>query len=208
MVRQRVRLRFRKEEDLRLIGHRDLVRTLERLFRRAELRLSMSEGFHPKPRMSFPSALAVGIAGTDEVMELELVEMASSGDLLAALAPHAVPGLSFTAAEILPPAAKKAQVDRVAFELPVPAERCARAAERIAELRARSSWPLERPGRAPLDLLEFLEELALAEGVLRMRLRVTGQENVRPREVLEALDLADLEEQGSCLTRTAVELRT
>ena len=32
-------------------------------------RESMSEGFHPKARMSFPSALALGIQGADEVME-------------------------------------------------------------------------------------------------------------------------------------------
>ena len=72
MVRLRVRIRFSKQGDLRLIGHRDLMRCLERLFRRAGLALSFSEGFHPKPRMTFPLALAVGIEGLDEVMELEL----------------------------------------------------------------------------------------------------------------------------------------
>ena len=45
------------------------MRCLERLFRRAGLALSFSEGFHPKPRMTFPLALAVGIEGVDEVME-------------------------------------------------------------------------------------------------------------------------------------------
>jgi hypothetical protein len=74
MVRLRVRVRFSKQGDLRLIGHRDLMRCFERLFRRAGLRLRFSEGFHPKPRMTFPLALAVGIEGTDEVMELELAE--------------------------------------------------------------------------------------------------------------------------------------
>ncbi len=59
---------------MRLIGHRDLARAIERTFRRAGLRLGMSQGFHPKPRMSFPSALAVGIAGVDEVMEVEWAE--------------------------------------------------------------------------------------------------------------------------------------
>ena len=34
-VRQRVRIRFCKQGDLRLMGHRDLARLLERLFRRA-----------------------------------------------------------------------------------------------------------------------------------------------------------------------------
>ena len=63
MVRQRMRIRFTKQGDLRWLSHRDLMRTWERLFRRAGVPLGMTEGFHPKPRMNFPSALAVGIAG-------------------------------------------------------------------------------------------------------------------------------------------------
>ena len=73
-IRQRVRIHFQKVGDLRWISHRDLVRVFERIFRRAGLKLSMSEGFHPKARMSFPSALALGIAGQDEVMDVELAE--------------------------------------------------------------------------------------------------------------------------------------
>ena len=92
MVRQRVRMRFCKQGDLRLIGHRDLMRCLERLFRRAGLPLAMSQGFHPKPRMTFPSALALGIEGVDEVLELELTESPPAEELLQRLTPHAPPG--------------------------------------------------------------------------------------------------------------------
>ena len=42
------------------------------IFRRAGVAMGFSRGFHPKPRMTFPSALAVGIEGLDEVMEVEL----------------------------------------------------------------------------------------------------------------------------------------
>src|SRR5687768_4212376 len=93
MIRQRVRIRFRKEGDLRWISHRDLARAFERLFRRMGLRLSMSEGFHPKARMTFPSALALGIAAHDEVMELELAEPADAADLAARFTALAPPGL-------------------------------------------------------------------------------------------------------------------
>ena len=107
MVRQRLRIRFRKQGNLRLIGHRDLVRSLERLFRRAGLRLAMSEGFHPKPRMSFPSALALGIEGLDEVMELQLAEPCTAEELLERLESHEIPGLSFRSVEVLSPQSPK-----------------------------------------------------------------------------------------------------
>ena len=93
MERHRIRIRFRKEDDLRLISHRDLVRTWERLLRRAGLRLSMTEGFHPKPRMNFPSALALGIAGHDELLELELAEPLSADELRGRLVGQLPPGM-------------------------------------------------------------------------------------------------------------------
>ncbi len=72
MVRRRVRIRFSKSGMLRYLGHRDFVRAIERLLRRAGVVPAMTEGFHPKPKMSFPLALAVGIEGWDEILELEL----------------------------------------------------------------------------------------------------------------------------------------
>jgi radical SAM-linked protein len=208
-IRQRVRIRFRKEHDLRLISHLDLLRTLERLFRRAELPLGMSEGFHPKPRMSFPSALAVGIAGTDEVMELELSEERSAEEILAVLMPHLPPGLAINSLEVMPQGSKKAQVRFVQFELPLPSERREAAAQRIEQLWAEETHVVQREeGRGPVDVRSYVDRLELADDRLRMRLRVTGEGAARPREVLEALGLDDLESQGFYLSRTAVELET
>jgi len=204
---QRVRIRFCKQGDLRLIGHRDLARCFERWFRRAELKLRMSEGFHPKPRISFPSALAVGIAGIDEVLELELSEPCTADELQLRLARCAPPGLSIHAIEPLPPGAPKARVESVRYEVPIAAPYCAGLADRIAELRRCTSWPIHRPNRpSPVDLREWLQELTLHEGVLRMRLRVGDQASAGPRDVLAALGLGNLEQDGIVLTRTAVEL--
>jgi radical SAM-linked protein len=207
MVRLRVRIRFSKQENLRLIGHRDLMRCLERVFRRAGLKLSFSEGFHPKPRMTFPLALAVGIEGVDEVMEVELAESCTAEELLRRLPPHAPPGLVFRAIEVLPDGGKKAQVESASYEVPIPAPCRAGLRERIERLLAAASWPIERTrGRAPIDLRPLLLELALDEGVLAMRLHVDRHGSVGPREVLAALGLDGLEEQGVRLCRTAVEV--
>jgi radical SAM-linked protein len=209
MIRQRIRIRFRKEGDLRLISHRDLVRTLERAFRRAELPLSMSEGFHPKPRMSFPSALAVGIAGTDEVMELELSQQRTAEEVLAALTPHLPPGLAINTAAVLAEGTRKAQVRFVLFEIPVPAELRGEAARRIELLLSKSEHIVQREeGRGPVDVRSYVDRLELVDDRLRMRLRVTGEGAARPREVLEALGLDELESQGVYLSRTRVELES
>ncbi len=121
MVRQRVRIRFRKQGDLRLVGHRDLMRCLERLFRRAGLALRISEGFHPKPRMSFPSALAVGIEGIDEVMEVELAEDYTADDLRQRLAPNRRRASLSAQLRFCPTAAAKARVRSASYQAPIPA---------------------------------------------------------------------------------------
>jgi radical SAM-linked protein len=207
MVRLRVRIRFSKQGDLRLIGHRDLMRCLERVFRRAGLSLSLSQGFHPKARMTFPLALAVGIEGVDEVMEVELGESYTAEELRQRMAPQCPPGLVFRSIDILPPQAKKAQVRSVAYEAPIPGPSRTGLRERIERLLAASTWPIERPqGRKAIDLRPLVLELGLEEGVLRMRLRVDGQGSVGPREVLAALELGALEAEGVRLCRTAVEV--
>jgi radical SAM-linked protein len=201
-------MRFCKQGDLRLIGHRDLMRCLERVFRRAGLPLAMSQGFHPKPRMTFPSALAVGIEGQDEVLELGLSESSAAEELLQRLAAHAPPGLRLTSAEALPEGAKKAQARSFSYQVPVPPGRRVGLAEKVERLMAGSCCPVRRAHhRTTVDLRPLLEELSLKEGVLRMRLRTDRGATAGPRDVLSVLDQSDLELQGVHLTRTAVEIQ-
>ena len=56
------------------------------------------------------------------------------------------------------------------------------------------------------DLEEFETGLEFDGEVLRMRLQVTRTAGARPRDVLEALDLSDLVDEGSILVRTQVQL--
>jgi radical SAM-linked protein len=209
MVRQRARIRFSKQGDLRLIGHRDLVRSMERLFRRAGLRLGMSQGFHPKPRMSFPSALAVGIEGLDEVMELELAQPYTAKELLARLAAHTLPGLVFRSVQVLSPESRKARLRAAWYRLPIPVPRRAATAERAERLMAMASCPVRRAAKGTqIDLRRCLEALTLQDGLLTMRLSLGGGPNAGPRDVLRALELDDLEQEGICLRRTTVELQS
>jgi radical SAM-linked protein len=207
MVRLRVRIRFAKQGDLRLIGHRDLMRCLERLMRRANLPLGRSQGFHPKPRLTFPLALAVGIEGIDEVMELELAETLPGEEILQRLRAQAPAGLTFHSVAVLPEGCPKVRVRSASYEAPIPPACRAGLRERIEHLLAAATWPVARPRHPrPIDLRPLLLQLALGEEALAMRLRIDQQGSVGPREVLNALGLADLEQRGVRLRRSSVEV--
>ena len=207
MIRLRVRIRFCKEGDLRWISHRDLMRTFERLFRRAGCVLAMSQGYHPHPRMSFPLALSVGIRGAEEVMEVQLAEQVDSADLVRRLAAHAPPGLLFTGASVLQDGQPKARVEYVQYEIPVPSDRHAPLSNAIEQLMSKPSYPVERAGhKGPLDLLANLQELRLTDGRLRMRMQIIATRSAGPRDLLQALGMSDLEGEGHTLVRTAVEI--
>ncbi len=182
------------------------MRCLERLFRRAGLPLAFSEGFHPKPRMTFPSALALGIEGADEVMELELTEPIAAEALADRLTAHAPPGLAIRDVQPLAPGNKKAQVRRADYVAAVPPPLTAGLEERIGQLLTASTWPVARPNRSAVDVRAGLEELTLRGGALHMRLRCGPEGGAGPREVLAALGLADAEARGLRLVRTAVEV--
>lgn len=207
MTRYRVRVRFRKQGDLRWISHRDLARVFERTFRRAALPLSMSEGFHPKPRISFPSALALGIEGTDEVMEFELSEILAAEMLLQRIAEQAPPGLEIICVKAIEPGNGKAKLHRVTYEMAVPAERQETVEERIRQITEQANCPIQREGRVePIDLKATLDKLEFCGGVVRFRLFADRAGSVRPREVLQAIGVDSLEQEGYCLKRSRVEI--
>jgi radical SAM-linked protein len=207
MTRYRIRMRFRKQGDLRMISHRDLARAFERWLRRAGLPLRRSEGFHPKARMSFPSALALGIAAVDEVMEFELCEPLAVEQIRARLDAQAPPGLEIADLRPLDPGEGKARIERLTYEIGIPRTRQTRLEERIEYLRQQPSCPLPRDGSdEPVDVKAGMDHLELRHDRLRFRLFADRPGSVRPREVLAALGIADLETAGYYLTRTSVEL--
>ncbi|MDR1487232.1 MAG: TIGR03960 family B12-binding radical SAM protein [Deltaproteobacteria bacterium] len=77
-VETRYLARFSKQGRLALLGHLELVELFKRAFRRAQLDLVMSQGFHPQPKLSFLTALPVGVESLDECLLFSLPFSAES----------------------------------------------------------------------------------------------------------------------------------
>ncbi|MCX7796538.1 MAG: TIGR03936 family radical SAM-associated protein [bacterium] len=67
-----VRIEYRKFGPLVFISHLDLIRCWERIVRRADIGVSFTEGFHPRPRFSFSPPLPVGFEGERELLDIKL----------------------------------------------------------------------------------------------------------------------------------------
>ncbi len=70
----RLRIRFTKLGKVRFTSHRDVARMFERAFRRAEVPLAYTEGFSPRPRISFGLALSTGYESLAEYLDADLLD--------------------------------------------------------------------------------------------------------------------------------------
>jgi radical SAM family uncharacterized protein/radical SAM-linked protein len=102
----RFRLRFAKTGAVALLGHLDLIREVPRVIRRAGIKTAYTEGFHPKPDMSFGPALSLGVASLDEYIDVKLLDAPPADELVARLAASSSSGLKILAARQLEPGDK------------------------------------------------------------------------------------------------------
>lgn len=66
------RLLFEKKENAVWISHLDLMRLFQRAFKRADLHLTHTHGYNPRPSVSIALPLSVGIESQCEVLEFDL----------------------------------------------------------------------------------------------------------------------------------------
>jgi radical SAM-linked protein len=207
----RLRIRFSKLGKIRWTSHRDVARMWERAFRRVQLPLAYSEGFSPRPKVSFGLALPTGHESVAEFLDVEL-STADGVDLatLAARLSAALPvGVDASAVSVLQPGTPSLQEDVVSCSwrwmaagvegsAPIDAESLG---QRVAEALAAPSLTITRnrkgrevsedirPGIAGLHVCGEDAEGAWLEADLAAQPRA-----VRPSDVLTALGL-DLEER-------------
>lgn len=68
----KLRICFDKHGKIRFTSHRDVARIWERTLRRASLPVAYSEGFSPRPKLSFGLALSTGHESDAEYLDIEL----------------------------------------------------------------------------------------------------------------------------------------
>ena len=69
-----IRIRFEKTDNAKYISHLDLNRIFSRSFARAGIEIMHTEGFNPRPKITFVSALSLGVESLCEFVEIKTAE--------------------------------------------------------------------------------------------------------------------------------------
>jgi len=196
-AKQRLRIRFTRDETLKYIGHLDMARTWQRIARRADLPLAYSEGFNPQPRMSFAAALPVGCTSDHEELDLVLSPACVIDEVKAQLDRALPPGMKVFAIEEMPLKAPALQMQLAAaeFEITVEGEETiGLLLERVAQFLAATEIMRDRRGKV-YNLRPLVQTLSIAPAhadraaVIRSLLQATPEGTGRPDELAAALGL-------------------
>ncbi|MCB9768296.1 MAG: TIGR03960 family B12-binding radical SAM protein [Candidatus Omnitrophica bacterium] len=204
-----LRLQFSKTGPARWLSQLDLQRTLIQTFRRAELPMAHSQGFNPRPQVSFAMALPLGPECHSEWVDVSIRDDSGFVEtdpamLVARLNAVSAPGVSFTSGRWMEkgatPLAKAAvgteATVRFIPETPNLDEIHAALEQGIDRYESEKTLPIGRAARKgkpakTLEAADFIEHLELdsedGSPVLRLKLSSENGKSVRPEEVIQAL---------------------
>ena len=195
---QRLRIKFRRGEEVKFISHLDLMRLWHRAFLRAEIPLAYSEGFNPHPRISLAAPLAIGITSEAELMDIFTAKSVSPHWFTAALGQQLPPGIEILQVYSVPldEPSLQSQVSFAEYMVEIETgEKREKIEAKISELLALDHLPWHHQrdtGEKKYDLRALIDSLWLLEYhndycTIGMRLRCDSSGSGRPEQVASAL---------------------
>lgn len=92
-------IKFTKESEIKFISHLDLMRTIQKVIRRADLPIEYSKGFNPHMSLSIANPLSVGVYSHGEYMDIVLTEDIKVEELKERLNANSAQGIRFLEAK-------------------------------------------------------------------------------------------------------------
>ncbi len=190
---QHIRIKYSKGEELKFIGHLDLVRVFERAVRRSSVPIAYSQGFNPKMRISYGIPLPLGITSEAEYADFEINGWIKPDNLKEKLNSKLPPALKILEAKIIGTKegslmACTEAVEYVAF----PAENTNNLKDKINKALNKKEIIIKRKRKdkiKEIDIRPMLNKLEFDGKVIRMVVQANSKGTVKPQEVLSILGL-------------------
>ena len=190
---QHIRIKYLKGEELKFIGHLDLMRVFERAVRRGSLPIAYSQGFNPKMRISYGTPLPLGITSDAEYADFEIDGWIKPDILKEELNSKLHPGLKILEAKIIGPKEGSLMASAQAVEyLATFTDNTSNVENKIKEIIASEKVIVKRKRKEKIkeiDIRPMIIELTLDGKILRMLVQSNSQGTAKPNEVLSVLGI-------------------
>lgn len=192
-----IRIRYTKTGRVRFVSHRDVARLFERALRKLQLPVAYTEGFSPRPKLSFGLALTVAYESDAEYLDVELRRGVDLEALPAELTSALPDGLTVEAVVVNEPGTPSLQQAIVScdwiIEVLGSPEDAVRVA--VADMLAADELPMERVRKGKTTVADVRPAILHLEVVgptgdgveLSARL-ATESPSLRPAELMAAID--------------------
>ncbi|RJP86733.1 MAG: TIGR03960 family B12-binding radical SAM protein [Desulfobacteraceae bacterium] len=181
---------YAKRGPARYFGHLELVNIFIRACNRSGLQLKFSEGFHPKPKISFHDPLPVGVESEEESFFMTLRSAADPGTILSGLNFRLPGGLSIIDCRQTDAHAGPEPFETGSFMVSVFGGEFS--LEQIQVFQEAVDWPYKKTSKKGRnrqinlkDAVAGLERLDLSH--LRIQLKNIQKMNVRPGEAIRSI---------------------
>lgn len=177
MEKINLRARFEKSGRAVYISHLDLMRTMQRAFKRSKIPVWYTEGFNPHIYLNFPLALSLGVTGRAEFMDFAVTEPADFAELRDSLNGEMPEGLRIL--EIFEPRYENKDVGFADYRIDFhsgadPRETLFRLEKMLAEDRIEVDKRSKSKGMVKTDIKPHINvtETELCDGFLRVFVRL------------------------------------
>ena len=208
---KKFRFLITKTGPSRFLGHLEWKEAIIRSLRRAELPLAFSQGFHPLPRLSFGSALPVGISSLGEFMDIQLQNGLNVESIKNRLPEELFPGTRIVSITEVPLNSSLPQ--KQFYQYQVELDKSLADEERVKEFLSSTYWPGEKSNKKsePLNLRPMIRAMTLLPEnngtfILTWTLEPGPEGEIRPELVLKSIfNLPDDVIQGLMVVKSLAD---
>lgn len=209
---RRFRLHYAKIDQMRFLGHQDLIRVFYRTFRRQGIGLEYSKGFHPHPKLRFSPPLALGVESRSEYLDFDtsgcMLDVEVLFRTLSAALPQGIEPIELKELALNEPPVS-AKIRAFTFEIALPVL-CSREEimGRVDTFLSASSLEIVRMHKGKKrsrDLRQMVLDAAVSDTALRMTVKADQSGSVHPVDAFSAVMGLTREEVKSLrLVKTSV----
>ncbi|MBN2103384.1 TIGR03960 family B12-binding radical SAM protein [bacterium] len=188
LVKRRIRFSFEKNKAVRFTSHLDTMRVFSRAFRRADIPVALSQGFHMHPRISTGPPLPLGYTGAAEYFDVEIMNNFPR-HFIEMLNRHLPQGFHVTQAQEIDTKAHSLSkiINLAIYRILIDDDlELLELENSVHGFLHSNSYRIERNHKT-VDIRTFIRQIELNRGEFNIKIRFTPEGTARVEEVLEAI---------------------